>query len=249
LHIPNWGWFAQFFDDVSTQLTLNSWTFQANFEWDTICCEVAKQTMTNKGHVFLVEDDQDVRSSVADVLIHLGYGVSDFDSATSFLQQALRCSPAVLILDMRMPKMTGLDLQKALIEQDWALPIIYMSGDSQSQEIIDAMKFGAIDFLWKPITHTQLMQVVDKGLKLDAQRHANQLRLNRVAALHQSLSVREQEILSLMLLGHGNKAIGLNKNVMADTVKKHRAQIMAKMEVNSLAELLSLCKDYLRDTS
>jgi FixJ family two-component response regulator len=243
------GIFGPIFDDLSTQLTLNSWTFQANFEWDTICCEVAKQTMTNKGHVFLVEDDQDVRSSVADVLIHLGYGVSDFDSATSFLQQALRCSPAVLILDMRMPKMTGLDLQKALIEQDWALPIIYMSGDSQSQEIIDAMKFGAIDFLWKPITHTQLIQVVDKGLKLDAQRHANQLRLNRVAALHQSLSVREQEILSLMLLGHGNKAIGLEKNVMADTVKKHRAQIMAKMEVNSLAELLSLCKDYLRDTS
>ena len=241
--------FCPIFDDVSTQLTLNSWTFQANFEWDTICCEVAKQTMTNKGHVFLVDDDQDVRMSIADVLNHLGYGVSDFDSATSFLQQALRCSPAVLVLDMRMPKMTGLDLQKALIEQDWSLPIIYMSGDSQSQEIIDAMKFGAIDFLWKPITHTQLIQVVDKGLKLDAQRHANQLRLNRVAALHQSLSVREQEILSLMLLGHGNKAIGLEKNVMADTVKKHRAQIMAKMEVNSLAELLSLCKDSLRGTS
>ena len=224
---------------------LNSWTFQANFEWDTICCEVAKQTMTNKGHVFLVDDDQDVRMSIADVLNHLGYGVTDFDSATSFLQQALRCSPAVLVLDMRMPKMTGLDLQKALIEQDWSLPIIYMSGDSQSQEIIDAMKFGAIDFLWKPIAHTQLIQVVDKGLKLDAQLYTNQLRLNRVAALHQSLSVREQEILSLMLLGHGNKAIGLNKNVMADTVKKHRAQIMAKMEVNSLAELLSLCKDFI----
>jgi len=201
--------------------------------------------MTIKGHVFLVDDDQDVRSSLADVLIHLGYGVSDFESATSFLQQAVRCSPAVLVLDMRMPKMTGLDLQKALIDQDWSLPIIYMSGDSQSQEIIDAMKFGAIDFLWKPITHTQLIQIVDKGLKLDAKLHTNQLRLNRVAALQQSLSAREQEILSLMLLGHGNKAIGLEKNVMADTVKKHRAQIMAKMEVNSLAELLSLCKDFI----
>ena len=205
--------------------------------------------MTIKGHVFLVDDDQDVRSSLADVLIHLGYGVSDFDSATSFLQQAVRCSPAVLVLDMRMPKMTGLDLRKALIDQDWSLPIIYMSGDSQSQEIIDAMKFGAIDFLWKPIAHTQLIQVVDKGLKLDDQRQTNQLRLKRAAALQQSLSAREQEILSLMLLGHGNKAIGLEKNVMADTVKKHRAQIMAKMEVNSLAELLSLCNDSLRGIS
>ena len=183
--------------------------------------------------------------SVADVLIHLGYGVSDFDSAASFLQQALRCSPAVLVLDMRMPKMTGLDLQKVLIEKDWPIPIIYMSGDSQSQEIIDAMKLGAVDFLWKPITHTQLIQVVNKGLKLDGQRREDQLRLKRVAALQQSLSAKEQEILSLMLLGHGNKAIGIEKNVMADTVKKHRAHIMAKMEVNSLAELLSLCKDFI----
>jgi len=183
--------------------------------------------------------------SVADVLIHLGYGVSDFDSAASFLQQALRCSPAVLVLDMRMPKMTGLDLQKVLIEKDWPIPIIYMSGDSQSQEIIDAMKLGAVDFLWKPITHTQMIQVVNKGLKLDGQRHEDQLRLKRVAALQQSLSAKEQEILSLMLLGHGNKAIGIEKNVMADTVKKHRAHIMAKMEVNSLAELLLLCKDFI----
>jgi FixJ family two-component response regulator len=210
-----------------------------------MCGNKSEQTMTIKGHVFLVDDDQDVRSSVADVLIHLGYGVSDFDSATSFLQQAMRCSPAVLVLDMRMPKMTGLDLQKALIEQDWSLPIIYMSGDSQSQEIIDAMKLGAVDFLWKPITHTQMIQVVNKGLKLDGQRHEDQLRLKRVAALQQSLSAKEQEILSLMLLGHGNKAIGIEKNVMADTVKKHRAHIMAKMEVNSLAELLLLCKDFI----
>jgi FixJ family two-component response regulator len=210
-----------------------------------MCIDEADQTMTNKGHVFLVDDDQDVRLSVADVLIQLGYGVSNFDSATSFLQQAMRCSPAVLVLDMRMPKMTGLDLQKALIEKDWPLPIIYMSGDSQSQEIIDAMKLGAVDFLWKPITHTQLIQVVNKGLKLDAQLHEDQLRLKRVAALQQSWSAKEQEILSLMLLGHGNKAIGIEKNVMPDTVKKHRAHIMAKMEVSSLAELLSLCKDFI----
>jgi FixJ family two-component response regulator len=210
-----------------------------------MCIDEADQTMTNKGHVFLVDDDQDVRLSVADVLIQLGYGVRNFDSATSFLQQAMRCSPAVLVLDMRMPKMTGLDLQKTLIEKDWPIPIIYMSGDSQSQEIIDAMKLGAVDFLWKPITHTQLIQVVNKGLKLDAQLHEDQLRLKRVAALQQSLSAKEQEILSLMLLGHGNKAIGIEKNVMADTVKKHRAHIMAKMEVNSLAELLSLCKDFI----
>ena len=200
--------------------------------------------MTAKGHVFLVDDDHDIRLSMADVLRHLGYGVSDFASAASFLQQAQRYSPAVLVLDMRMPHMTGLDLQKALLEKDWSMPIIYMSGDSQSQEIIDAMKFGAIDFLWKPIAHTQLVQAIDKGLKLDVQRHADQQRLKRVASFYQSLSSKEQDMFAMMLLGHGNKVIATAKNVMADTVKKHRAQILEKMQVRSLAELLALCKDF-----
>ena len=200
--------------------------------------------MTAKGHVYLVEDDSEVRLSLSDLLRYLGYGVSDFAGAESFLQQAQRCSPAVLVLDMRMPQMTGLDLQKALLEQDWPVPIIYMSGESQSQEIIDAMKFGAIDFLWKPITHTQLIQVIDNGLKLDVQRHADQKRLRRVEELHQTLSPTEQDVFTLVLLGHGNKDIAALKNVMPDTVKKHRGQILEKMQVNSLAELLAFCKSF-----
>lgn len=200
--------------------------------------------MTAKGHVYLVEDDSEVRLSLSDLLRYLGYGVSDFVGAESFLQQAQRCSPAVLVLDMWMPQMTGLDLQKALLEQEWPVPIIYMSGESQSQEIIDAMKFGAIDFLWKPITHTQLVQVIDNGLILDVQRNADQKRLRRVEGLHQTLSPTEQDVFALMLLGHGNKDIAALKNVMPDTVKKHRAQILEKMQVNSLAELLALCKNF-----
>lgn len=200
--------------------------------------------MTAKGHVFLVDDDHDIRLSITDVLRHLGYGVSDFASAASFLQQAQRYSPAVLVLDMRMPLMTGLDLQKALLEKDWSMPIIYMSGDSQNQEIIDAMKFGAIDFLWKPIAHTQLVQAIDKGLKLDVQRHADQQRLKHLASLYQSLSSKEQDMFALMLLGHGNKDIAAAKSVMADTVKKHRAQIYEKLQVHSLAQLLAFCKDF-----
>jgi FixJ family two-component response regulator len=200
--------------------------------------------MTAKGHVYLVEDDSEVRLSLSDLLRYLGYGVSDFAGAESFLQQAQRCSPAVLVLDMRMPQMTGLDLQKALLEQDWPVPIIYMSGESQSQEIIDAMKFGAIDFLWKPFASAQLVQVIDKALVLDAQRHANQQRLLRVYELHKGLSPREQSIFELMLLGNGNKDIAAVSGLMADTVKKHRAQVLTKMEVDNLADLLALCKDF-----
>jgi FixJ family two-component response regulator len=201
--------------------------------------------MTVKGHVFLVDDDHDIRFHLGDVLRQLGYGVTDHASAAEFLQQARRVSPAVLVLDMRMPKMTGLDLQKALREQNWHLPIIYMSGDSQNQEIIDAMKLGAIDFLWKPFTQMQMVQAIDKGLALDAQRHADQQRLQRVANLYEGLSPREQSMFALMLLGHGNKDIAASTGVMADTVKKHRAQVLTKMQVESLAELLALCKDFM----
>ena len=200
--------------------------------------------MTSKGHVYLVDDDHDIRIHLGDVLKRHGYGVSDFSSAASFLQQAQRYTPAVLVLDMRMPEMTGLDLQKVLFEQDWLLPIIYMSGESYNQEIIDAMKFGAIEFLWKPFAHTQLVQAIDKGLRLGSERHSDQQRLLRVDSLHQSLSPREKSMLSLMLLGHSNKEIALATSVLADTVKKRRAQILAKMQVNSLAELLALCKNF-----
>jgi len=200
--------------------------------------------MTDKGRIFLVDDDHDIRCSLGDLLKHLGYGVSDFASATAFLQEAQRISPAVLVLDMRMPQMTGLDLQKALSEQDWPLPIIFMSGESNNQEIIDAMKFGAIDFLWKPFDYTQLVQVIDKALKLDVQRHDEQKRLLRVTALYQSLSGKEKDIFNSILLGHGNKDIAVAKSLMADTVKKHRAHIFGKMQVNSLAELIALCKNF-----
>jgi FixJ family two-component response regulator len=205
--------------------------------------------MNAKGNIFLVEDDHELRLHLGDMLRHLGYEVSSFESATSFLKQAHRCSPAVLILDMRMPQMTGLDLQKALLEKDWDLPIIYMSGESQSQEIIDAMKFGAIEFLWKPFAHSQLTEAIDKGLKIDIEHHDYQQRMFHVDTLHQSLSPREKNMLDLMLSGHGNKHIASATGVMADTVKKYRANILAKMQVNSFAELLALCRDYVSPKS
>jgi FixJ family two-component response regulator len=148
-----------------------------------------------------------------------------------------------------MPQMSGLDLHKALLEKDWSLPIVYMSGESQSQEIIDAMKYGAIEFLWKPFPHSKLIQAIDKGLKQDAERHDDQKRWLLVDSLHKGLNPREQSILSLMLLGHSNKHIASVKGLMADTIKKYRGQILSKMQVNSLAELLALCKGYTPPTN
>lgn len=200
--------------------------------------------MTTKGHVYLVDDDHDIRFHLSDLLRQLGYGVSDFAQATDFLSQAQRVSPAVLVLDMRMPHMNGLDVQQSLIASGWGLPIIYMSGESQSQEIIDAMKAGAIDFLWKPVAHTDLRQAIDRGLDLDRQRETQALRLRHVQSMYDTLSKREKGMFDLMLQGHSNKHIAAVHGLMADTVKKHRAQILYKMQVDSLAALLAMCKDF-----
>jgi FixJ family two-component response regulator len=197
-----------------------------------------------KGHIYLVDDDLEIRIHLSDLLRQSGYGVADYASATDFLTSATRISPAVLVLDMRMPVMTGLDLQKTLTAQAWNLPIIYMSGESHSQEIIDAMKTGAIDFLWKPFPHSQLLQAVEKGLASDLNFRQKEIRLSKVESLYQTLSSREKLIFSLMLLGHGNKRIAAITDLMADTVKKYRAQVMDKMQVDSLAELLSFCKGF-----
>ena len=200
--------------------------------------------MTTKGHVYLVDDDHDIRFHLSDLLRQLGYGVSDFAQATDFLSQAQRVSPAVLVLDMRMPHMNGLDVQQSLIASGWGLPIIYMSGESQSQEIIDAMKAGAIDFLWKPVAHTDLRQAIDRGLDLDRQRETQALRLRHVQSMYDTLSKREKGMFDLMLQGHSNKHIAAVHGLMADTVKNHRAQILYKMQVDSLAALLAMCKDF-----
>ena len=196
------------------------------------------------GQVYLVEDDGDIRSHLTDLLRHLGYSVSAFSGAAEFLLQSRVLTPAVLVLDMRMPGMSGLELQQTLAAQASSLPIVFISGESQSQEIIDAMKGGAVDFLWKPFAHSQLQAAIDKGLAIDMARAANDKRLAMVAQRFASLSPREVMIFELMRSGHGNKAIAVLTGIMADTVKKHRAQVLAKMEVDTLADLLTLCKDF-----
>jgi FixJ family two-component response regulator len=200
--------------------------------------------MVSLGHIHLVDDDHEIRLHLGNLLRQLNYGVSTFSSADEFLRTAIKSSPSVLLLDMRMPLISGLELHQLLRKQGWINPVIYMSGESHTQEIIDAMKGGAIDFLCKPFTQTQLIEVITKGLALDALRHASHTRLSKASAMHKSLSRKEQQIFSLMLLGHGNKSIASEIGLMPDTVKKHRAQIFEKMQVSSLAELLALCKDF-----
>ena len=200
--------------------------------------------MKAKGHVFIVDDDAEIRLHLGNLLRHVGYSVSDFGSAKEFLATDENLEASVLVLDMRMPIMSGLDLQKSLRAKGSDVPIIYISGESRSQEIIDAMKGGVIDFLWKPFSHNQLVEAIEKGLNLDKQHHKSRKHSKHVEKLYETLSRREKSIFALMLLGHGNKDISAQLSVMPDTVKKYRAQVFEKMQVDNLAALLDLCKGF-----
>ena len=192
-------------------------------------------------HVYLVDDNPAIRLHLKDLLVSKGYGVLEFDSAQAFLDGHIKLEhPCVLVLDMRMPKLRGLDLQKHLKAQDIFVPIIFISGESQHQEIIDAMKGGAIEFLWKPFKSDDLVAAVQRGINLDTANSDLIHRKSKLYSLQSSLTPQENKIFLLMLGGLGNKEIGEELSIFSDTVKKHRAQVMAKMQVTKRSELVTL---------
>ena len=192
-------------------------------------------------HVYLVDDNPEIRFHLKGLLVQKGYSVYDFDSARTFLDGLEKLEhPCVLVVDMRMPKLSGLDLQHQLKLKNIYIPSIFISGESQPQEIIDAMKTGAIEFLWKPFKSEHLIAALDRGLAIDIENTNIQNRKIKLKAYQAGLSPRENEIFLLMHKGLKNKEIGEKLGVFSDTVKKHRAHILEKMQVTTLHELLTL---------
>ncbi|MEY4063110.1 MAG: hypothetical protein RIT09_903 [Pseudomonadota bacterium] len=194
-----------------------------------------------KRHVYLVDDNSEIRFHLKGLLVQKGYGVHDFAGVQEFISELEKLvHPCVLVVDMRMPNQSGLDLQLHLRQKNIAIPTIFMSGESQHQEIIDAMKNGAIEFLWKPFQSEHLITAIERGLAIDIEHTHTQNRKTKLQVLQAELSPRENEIFLLIHKGLGNKEIGERLGIFSDTVKKHRAQVLAKMQVTSLHELLQM---------
>lgn len=192
-------------------------------------------------HVYLVDDNAEIRFHLKGLLVNKGYCVHEFECAQEFLDGHVQLErPCVLVLDMRMPKLSGIDLQNHLKHQNIFIPIIFISGESQQQEIINAMKSGAIEFLWKPFKSNDMVAAVQRGINLDTANTNLNHRKSKLYALQSSLTRQENKIFQLMLKGLGNKDIGKELGIFSDTVKKHRAQVLDKMQVNNLHELLIL---------
>ncbi len=196
----------------------------------------------NLGHIFLVEDNHDMRFYLSDMLSQMGYTVDPFDNAQAFLGRSSDISPAVVLLDMRMPGLSGLQLQSQLEAMGRKTPIVYISGESDKNEIIEAFRMGAVDFLLKPFTREKLCLVIEKALVLDQEQRQVQYSEDALKRSLASLSRREKEIFLLVVQGMTNKGISEVTGIQAGTAKKHRATIYQKLDVSNTAELIQQCK-------
>lgn len=194
------------------------------------------------GHIFLVDDNHDIRFYLSDMLTMLGYTVDAFDNAQAFLDNALDISPAVLLLDMKMPGLNGLDLQARLVALNRKTPVVFISGESDKDQIIEAFRFGAVDFLLKPFNREKLCTTLDKALALDRQRSVEFANVSAIRRSYDTLSKREKEIFMLIAEGKTNMDIAQITGTQPNTAKKHRATIYQKFQVNSTAEVMSMCR-------
>ena len=196
-----------------------------------------------KGHIYLIDDDPSIRRSLSFSLSSLRYSIQSFINPASFLKDALPISPAVILLDVRMPEVSGLNLQDELIRQGRTTPIIFISGESQPSEIIEALKNGAVDFLLKPFGIQTLVQAIDLALEKDKSLQSQRIKLKNAQERFSSLTEKEREICYWMVKGYGNKKIANLNGSAAATVKLHRSRVLQKMGCTSLSELLELVMD------
>ena len=187
-----------------------------------------------------VDDDSDVRAAMAALFHSVGMPVETFESGSAFLNAYYPERSGCLVLDLRMPGLSGADLQEALHHLQCDLPIIFLTGFGDIPQAVAAMRFGALDFLEKPVRHSLLLERVDEALQLDLERR--EARLARAEARDRltKLTPREHEVAARLAIGQSNKVIAIELGLSERTVEIHRARVMEKTASRSLAELLQL---------
>lgn len=190
--------------------------------------------------VFVVDDDPAVLKGLSRVLRSTGLGVATFSSPCEFLEQHDPREPGCLVLDLAMPGLNGLELQMALTAKGSAIPIIFLSGHSDIPMSVQAMKGGALDFLTKPVHDEDLLKAVHAALEKDHIRRERRAELDDIQERLATLTPREREVLTHVVSGQLNKQIANDLGTVEKTIKVHRARVMEKMKVNSVAELVRL---------
>ena len=190
--------------------------------------------------VFMVDDDEPVRKAVSRLLRSAGIAVAVFASPREFLAQYDPATPGCLVLDITMPEVDGLQLQATLGEKGNILPIIFLTGHGDVSNSVQAMKRGAFDFLSKPVKDKELLTAVRAAIERNAVARLDQAKLSEIRARLDTLTPREREVLEQVVSGKLNKQIAGDLGITEATVKMHRAHVMEKMKVQSVAELARL---------
>ena len=195
---------------------------------------------SNKKYIFLVEDDDELRSDLERALQFCGYTIFAFANPEKFLNEFKPLVPAVLVTDMRMPKLSGVQLQSELISKGHKIPIIFISGESSDEQIVKAFKNGAFDFLLKPFSREAFLSAVAKALEQDSVAMQDLIRKSQLAEALKTLSPRERQVFDLLARGYGNKELVDELGIALSTAKEYKSEVMYKLRLRSLAELIAL---------
>ena len=192
--------------------------------------------------IAIVDDDPSVREGLKSLIRSAGWSVETFASAQEFLARPQANVPSCLILDLQLPDLSGLDLQKRIAATDLEIPIVFLTGHGDIPASVQAMKAGAVEFLTKPVDEQDLLRAIQEAIDRDRRTRQQHADLHELRRRHDSLTAREREVMQQVISGLLNKQVAAELNITEFTVKIHRGQVMRKMHADSLANLVRMAE-------